>query len=107
MCKNDLQNIDVNARPKLTTLLQHPFFNHDFIQIHCFLTELPLKSDNEKSNFFSMLIEKLKSFDEATVAKQLSGLLLSRMVLLNKTAQLTVIPFVLCPKEGSKKYIIF
>ncbi|KAI4459452.1 scy1-related s/t protein kinase-like [Holotrichia oblita] len=101
LCKNDLQNVDIHARPKLSTLLQHPFFNHDFIQIHCFLTELPLKSDSDKNEFFSTLIEKLKCFDEATVAKQLSGLLLSRMVLLNKTAQLTVIPFVLYPKEDA------
>ncbi|GJQ72593.1 hypothetical protein Trydic_g1258 [Trypoxylus dichotomus] len=101
LCKTDLQNVDINARPKLSTLLQHPFFNHDFIQIHCFLTELPLKTDNDKKDFFSTLIDKLKAFDESTVAKQLSGLLLSRMVLLNKTAQFTVIPFILCPKEDA------
>ncbi|KRT83713.1 hypothetical protein AMK59_3820, partial [Oryctes borbonicus] len=101
LCKNDLRNVDVNARPKFSTLLQHPFFNHDFIQIHCFLTELPLKTDMDKKEFFSTLIDRLKVFNESTVAKQLSGLLLSRMVLLNKTAQLTVVPFILCPKEDA------
>lgn len=100
LCRNELQNVDINARPRLSSILQHQFFNHDFIQTHCFLTELPLKTDNEKNEFFSCLIDKLRVYDENIVAKQLSNLLLSRMVLLNKTAQLTVIPFVLSIKES-------
>ncbi|XP_022909202.1 protein-associating with the carboxyl-terminal domain of ezrin [Onthophagus taurus] len=99
LCRNDLQNSNINLRPKFDTLLEHDFFNHDFIKIHCFLTELPLKSDIEKNEFFTTLIGKLRNFDELIIASQLTNLLLSRMVLLNKTAQTNVIPFLLSPKE--------
>ncbi|XP_017771213.1 PREDICTED: protein-associating with the carboxyl-terminal domain of ezrin [Nicrophorus vespilloides] len=98
MCKNDLHNVVVTQRPKLSALLDHPFFNHEFIYIHSFLTELPLKSDGEKDEFFGCLTNKLRGFNEATVASQLGALLLSRMVLLNKSAQAEVIPYVLSPR---------
>lgn len=100
LCKNNLQNIDVNLRPRLSTLLQHEFFNHDFIKIHSFLIELPLKSDDEKNEFFHNLAEKLQQFPQVTVATLLGNLLLSRMVLLNKTAQEEFLPYVFCLKEG-------
>ncbi|KAJ3630110.1 hypothetical protein Zmor_027060, partial [Zophobas morio] len=101
-CKNSLQNIDVATRPKLSTLLEHEFFNHEFIIIHSFLIELPLKSDEEKTQFFHSLVERLRAFPEVTVASQFGNLLLSRLVLLNKTAQDELLPFILCPKEGSE-----
>ncbi|RZB58829.1 protein-associating with the carboxyl-terminal domain of ezrin [Asbolus verrucosus] len=100
LCKNDLQNIDVNARPKLSSLLEHEFFNHEFIVIHSFLIELPLKSDEEKAQFFHNLVDRLKAFNEVTIANQFGNLLLSRLVLLNKTAQEELLPYILCPKEG-------
>jgi SCY1-like protein 3 len=102
LCKNELQSIDVAARPKLSSLLQHEFFNHEFIIIHSFLVELPLKSDEEKTQFFHSLVERLKAFPEVTVASQFGNLLLSRLVLLNKTAQDELLPFLLCPKEGGE-----
>lgn len=42
----------------------------------------------------------MKIFDEATVASQLGSLLLSRIVLLSKTAQTQFIPYILFPREG-------
>lgn len=100
LCKNELQNVNITKRPKLGTLLEHPFFNHDFILVHSFLTELPLKIDEEKTEFFSGIAARLKSFDETSVASQLGGLLLSRMVLLNTVAQNNLLPLVLCPRIG-------
>lgn len=102
ICKSDLQNINVNLRPKLVDLLFNPFFNHDFIKIYSFLTELPLKTDEEKTEFFSLLPEKLRLFNEVAVASQLAALLLSRLVLLNKTAQKTLLPLILCPGGNGK-----
>ncbi|KAB0802491.1 hypothetical protein PPYR_04677 [Photinus pyralis] len=87
------------SRPKILTLLDHKFFVHDFITVHSMLTELPLKADDEKMNFFSSLLTKLKTFDEVIVASQLGGLLLSRMVLLDKTAQHHMLPYLLCPRQ--------
>ncbi|CAB0037882.1 unnamed protein product [Trichogramma brassicae] len=40
----------------LASLLEHPFFMHDFMKIHAFLTELPLKNESEKEEFFTLLL---------------------------------------------------
>ncbi|XP_063701730.1 protein-associating with the carboxyl-terminal domain of ezrin [Culicoides brevitarsis] len=98
-CLKHLKHEDVNFRPSLSAILLHPYFNHDFILIHSYLTELPLKSHESKQEFFSNLIDRLRVFDEEIVASQLSGLLLSRLVLLDMTAKNCFIPFLLKPKN--------
>lgn len=113
-CTSELQNIKSESRPKLSELLQHEFFNNDFISIHSFLTEIPLKSDEEKTQFFHGLVERLRGFPEVTVASQFGSLLLSRLVLLNKIAQEEVIPYILNIKDENqlisedtfKKYLV-
>lgn len=82
-------------RPKLSAVLLHPYFNHEFVLIHSFLFELPLKSIQQKQDFFTGLIDRLRYFDEEVVGAQLATDLLSRMVLLDPTAQLCVTPYVL------------
>lgn len=60
-----------------------------------------IKAINEKFYIFfchSNLVHQLKAFPEKIVAEQLGRLLLSRMVLLDPTAQLKLLPFVLKPK---------
>ncbi|XP_076285138.1 protein-associating with the carboxyl-terminal domain of ezrin [Lasioglossum baleicum] len=99
-CKENLQNSDPRLRSKLSSVLQHPFFTHDFMRIHAFLEELPLKSSQEKEIFFGNLIVQLRTFPENIVAEQLGRLLLSRMVLLDSTAQEKLLPFILKPKDG-------
>ncbi|KAG8042587.1 hypothetical protein G9C98_005221 [Cotesia typhae] len=98
ICKCSLQNPDPLLRTKLSTLLTNPFFTHDFINIHEFLMELPLKSETEKEEFFSNLVPQLKAFPEKIIADQLGRLLLSRMVLLDSTAQQKLLPCILKPK---------
>ncbi|XP_055377333.1 protein-associating with the carboxyl-terminal domain of ezrin [Condylostylus longicornis] len=98
-CAAHLKHQNVALRPKLSAVLLHPYFNHEFILIHSFLTELPLKSPQEKQDFFTNLIDRLKYFDENVVATQIGNLLLSRMVLLDSTAEDCVTPFVLKPKS--------
>lgn len=97
-CATHLKHANVTMRPKLSAILLHPLFNHDFILIHSFLTELPLKSPQAKMEFFTGLADRLRTFDPETVAEQMGSLLLSRIVLLDTTAQLCVTPFVLRPK---------
>lgn len=99
-CKTELQNMDVSKRPSIKSVLNHQFFSQDFILIYSFLMELPLKNDKEKEEFFQNLGEKLKSIDEKLVASQLSGLLLSRMVMLNRSAQKDLIPYLLTLQIG-------
>ncbi|CAG9575602.1 unnamed protein product [Danaus chrysippus] len=98
-CKQNLQNPDCEKRPKLSELFKDNFFNHEFISIYKFLNFLPIKSDEEKSEFFANVIRNLKCYDEVTVAKQLGGLLLSRLTLLDSTARRDVLPFILKPKD--------
>ncbi|EAT45469.1 AAEL003282-PA [Aedes aegypti] len=97
-CATHLKHSNVAMRPKLSAILLHPLFNHDFILIHSFLTELPLKSPQAKMEFFTGLVDRLRTFDPETVAEQMGSLLLSRIVLLDTTAQLCVTPYVLRPK---------
>lgn len=89
-----------SQRPALSAILEHPYFNQDFVRIHEFLTQLPLKSAFEKQEFFADLVRRLRGFEERDVAIHLGDLLLSRLVLLDETAQIAVTPFVLDPKSG-------
>ncbi|XP_013183427.2 protein-associating with the carboxyl-terminal domain of ezrin [Amyelois transitella] len=98
-CQELLQHRDPTHRPSLSIVLQHNFFNHEFITIYKFLNFLPLKNEEEKCQFFSNILENLKCYDEETVAKQLSGLLLSRLTMLDQTARKDVIPYILKPKN--------
>ncbi|XP_044014563.1 protein-associating with the carboxyl-terminal domain of ezrin isoform X2 [Aphidius gifuensis] len=98
LARQQLQNQDPELRPKLNDIIKHAFFTHDFINIHAFLIELPLKNQLEKEEFFSSLLNQLKKFPEKIVAEQLGRLLLSRMVLLDSTAQSKLLPYVLKPK---------
>lgn len=100
-CAEHLRHATVAMRPKLSAVLLHPYFNHEFLLIHSFLTELPLKSPQEKQTFFTSLIDRLRDFDEENVAIQLTDLILSRMVVLDDTAKLCVIPYILKPRTDA------
>lgn len=86
-------------RPLLSAIQLHNYFTHDFVIIHGFLSELALKTQPSKQEFFKNLNEKLKHFDEHTVGSQLSELLLSRLVLLDQSAQFYLLPFLLKPQN--------
>lgn len=98
-CVEQLRNGDAACRPSLTDILQHSYFNQDFILIHSFLTELPLKNQIQKEAFFTNLVDRLRQFDETVIGTELIELILSRMVLLDETAKLCVLPFVLQPRN--------
>lgn len=100
-CRDCLQHQNPAKRPNLSEVLQHNFFNHEFISIYKFLNFLPLKSEEERCQFFANILDNLKCYDEETVAKQLGGLLLSRLTMLDQTARKDVIPFILKPKNGN------
>ncbi|KAH8272198.1 hypothetical protein KR018_011106 [Drosophila ironensis] len=97
-CSTHLKHKNSELRPQLSAVLLHPYFNHEFVLIHSFLFELPLKSLAERQKFFITLIDRLRCFEEKTVASQLGKNLLTRMVLLDPTAQQAVIPHLLRTK---------
>ncbi|KAH8246590.1 hypothetical protein KR032_002832 [Drosophila birchii] len=102
-CSSHMKHQNSELRPMLSAVLLHPFFNHEFVFIHSFLFELPLKSVQERQNFFKTLIERLRCFDEQVVASELASSLLSRMVLLDPTAHQFVTPNVLRTKATTAK----
>lgn len=101
-CVEHLRNADPKCRPSLSAILQHSYFNQDFMLVHSFLSELPLKNQIEKQTFFTGLVERLRAFDESVIGSELIDLVLSRIVLLDETAKLCVLPFVLQPHNDSE-----
>lgn len=97
-CQTHLKHKNPAMRPLLSAVLLHNFFNHDFVVIHSFLAELPLKSQQSKVEFFKSLTGKLKQFDENVIGTQLGDLLLSRLVLLEQSAQCHLLPTLLKPQ---------
>lgn len=97
-CVEHLRNAKAEMRPALSAILLHSYFSQDFVQIHSFLTELPLKSPHEKQTFFTGLVDRLRTFDEIIVATELIDMILSRIVVLDETAKHCVIPFILKPR---------
>lgn len=97
-CQTHLKHKNPTMRPLLSAVVLHNYFNHDFIVIHSFLSELPLKSQQAKVEFFKTLNDKLKKFDENIVGSQLNSLLLSRLVLLEQSAQFYLLPVLLKPQ---------
>lgn len=98
-CQTHLKHKNPTMRPLLSAIQLHNYFTHDFVTIHGFLSELALKTQPSKQEFFKTLNEKLKQFDEATIGSQLSELLLSRLVLLDQSAQFYLLPFLLKPQN--------
>lgn len=98
-CRTQLKHEQPAARPPLSAILAQPYLNHDFITVHSFLTELPLKSATEKLHFFTHLADRLRRFDEHTVGAHLGELLLGRLVLTDATAQLHVVPLLLAARS--------
>ncbi|XP_017108955.2 protein-associating with the carboxyl-terminal domain of ezrin isoform X2 [Drosophila bipectinata] len=106
-CRAHLKHQNSQLRPKLSAVLLHPYFNHEFAVIHSFLFELPLKSVQERHTFFLNLVERLRCFEEKMVASLLANDLLSRMVLLDSTAQQHVTPYVLRTKTLDRATPLF
>lgn len=105
-CKNRLRN-NCQTDISLKQLIFHPFFTHRFVAIYTFLVELPLKTEIEKTEFFKTLADELTLFPEDLIAKQLTTLLLSRLVILNRTAQDDLLPRMLQLKNDKHPESLF
>ncbi|XP_064616108.1 LOW QUALITY PROTEIN: protein-associating with the carboxyl-terminal domain of ezrin-like [Liolophura sinensis] len=88
---------DPGSRPHLRSLIDNSLFRNDFIEIQAFLKHIPLKSKQEKEDFFRSVIPKLLGLPEQLVARRLVKPLLSRFVLLDKSATAYMVPHLLTP----------
>ncbi|XP_061183896.1 protein-associating with the carboxyl-terminal domain of ezrin-like isoform X2 [Saccostrea echinata] len=94
-------NSDPKQRPKISSLMNDQLFRNDLLLIRKFLSEVTLKSQKEKEEFFSYLYPRLTTLPEEVVGKQLVHLLLSRFVLLDASAASTIVPNILVPKRDT------
>lgn len=97
---------DSSRRPDLLTVLNQPYFKQDFVSVFGFLRDITLKTEEQKEEFFSSLGEQLQEVPETVIGLQYVPLLLSRYVMVDKTARSHFLPRILVPKSANRSSLL-
>ena len=102
LAAKQMQNVNPQSRGTVAALSSHKFFNQPLLVAQDFLAEIAIKTAAEKETFFRALAPLLYSTPESVVGAKLVHTLLSRMVVMNSSAQQHLLPHLLIPKNGNK-----